>query len=438
MEMLMQHIWQHKIWDGAPRLRTVDGRVVEVVDQGLLNGGPGPDFFNAKIRLDDKVWAGNVEVHVRASDWHAHSHDGDTAYDNVVLHVVSEDDCRIRIGERELPQAVLPISAEVIARYEDMCRPRAADVYPCRERLADIPKLCIDDWITALGYERLQSKADSVLEILERNHGDWLETAYQFLARALGFGANGEAMERTARSVPLRILFKHSGTPLSALSLLLGQAGLLPSADDAADDMAERMTRDYEFLKAKFALTPPADIRWRTGGIRPANAPSRRIATLAAMVGDGFDIAGSIWNAPTASSAADILCQATPMHPYFGTHHRVSARSARPVGTSLSAKAAEVLIINFVAPLIYARGYIADDGETMNRAVEMLQSLPPEDTSEVRAFAAMGLPCDDAFVTQAIHRLKTAYCDTRKCIYCRWGHRLLSRQSPAGAAAPQP
>lgn len=210
MEMLMQHIWQHKMWSGAPGLHTVDGREIEVIDQGMLNTGPGPDFFNAKIRIGRAVWAGNVEVHVRASDWHAHGHDSDAAYRNVVLHVVSEDDCRISIDGRELPQALLPLAPEVIERYESITRPRVGDAYPCRDRLPEIPRLWIDDWMTALGYERLQTKADAALDLLDRNHGDWLETAYQFLARGLGFGANGEAMERTARSVPLRILFKHA------------------------------------------------------------------------------------------------------------------------------------------------------------------------------------------------------------------------------------
>ncbi len=427
MEMLMQHIWQHKMWSGAPGLHTVDGREIEVIDQGMLNTGPGPDFFNAKIRIGHAVWAGNVEVHVRASDWHAHGHDSDAAYRNVVLHVVSEDDCRISIDGRELPQALLPLAPEVIERYESITRPRVGDAYPCRDRLPEIPRLWIDDWMTALGYERLQTKADAALDLLDRNHGDWLETAYQFLARGLGFGANGEAMERTARSVPLRILFKHAADPLSAPALLLGQAGLLPSPEDAADEVTLRLISDYNFLSAKFELSRPTDIRWRTGGIRPANAPCRRLATLAAMVDNGFTTATAAWNATSADEAIAVLRNAPPMHTYFTSHHRPAVLSARPVSASLSINAANILIINVIAPLIYARGYLADDTAAMERAVYMLQGLPPEDTAEVRTFAAMGLECHDAFATQALHRLHTAYCDTRKCIYCRWGHRLLAK-----------
>ncbi len=428
MEMLMQHIWQHKMWSGAPKLRTVDGRAVEVIDQGVLNTGPGPDFFNAKVRIGTAVWAGNVEVHVRASDWHAHRHDGDAAYRNVVLHVVYEDDCRISVDGRELPQALLPVSPQMIERYDGLTRPRAGDAYPCRSRLAEIPRLWIDDWVASLGYGRLQAKADAALDLLDRNNGDWLETAYQFLARGLGFGANGEAMERTARSVPLRILFKHAAEPLSALSLLLGRGGLLPAPEDAGDDaVALRLAGDYKFLSTKFGLSRPADIRWRTGGIRPANAPCRRLATLAAMVGNGFATATSAWNAASAGEAVAVLRQAPPMHPYFATHHRPGARSARPVGDTISEGAANILVINVVAPLVYARGYLGGDGEAMGRAVDMLQGLPPEDTAEVRTFAAMGVQCRDAFETQAIHRLRTAYCDARKCIYCRWGHRLLAK-----------
>ncbi len=282
--------------------------------------------------------------------------------------------------------------------------------------------------MTSLGYDRLQTKADAALDLLDRNHGDWLETAYQFLARGLGFGANGEAMERTARSVPLRILFKHAADPLSAPALLLGQAGMLPVSEDAADDaVALRLISDYSFLSAKFGLTRPTDIQWRTGGIRPANAPCRRLATLAAMVGNGFATATDAWNAASADEAVAALRNAPPMHPYFTSHHRPAALSARPVSASLSIGAANTLVINVVAPLIYARGYAADDTAAMERAVYMLQGLPPENTAEVRTFASMGLECHDAFATQALHRLRTAYCDTRKCIYCRWGHRLLAK-----------
>lgn len=427
MEMLMQHIWQHKMWSGAPELRTVDGREIEVIDQGMLNTGPGPDFFNAKIRIGDAVWVGNVEVHVRASDWHAHGHNNDPAYRNVVLHVVGDDDCRINIDGREVPQVLLPLAQEVIERYEDFTRPHVGDAYPCHDRLAEIPSLWIDDWMTSLGYDRLQTKADAALDLLDRNHGDWLETAYQFLARGLGFGANGEAMERTARSVPLRILFKHAADPMSAPALLLGQAGMLPTPENAADDaVVLRLISDYAFLSAKFGLSRPTDIQWRTGGIRPANAPCRRLATLAAMVSNGFTTATAAWNATSADEAVAVLRNAPPMHTYFTTHHRPAAMSARPVSASLSIGAANILVINVVAPLIYARGYLADDTSAMERAVYMLQGLPPEDTAEVRTFASMGLECHDAFATQALHRLRTAYCDTRKCIYCRWGHRLLA------------
>ena len=208
----MHYVWKHRLWGSNP-LSTNDGRPIRVIDTGLPNTDAGPDFFNAKVEIGGKVWVGNVEIHVRASDWKRHGHDHDKAYDNVILHVVDKDDAPVyRTNGERIPQMVMPCSPQFYERYEHLVN--SISEIPCSAQIKDIPGLVITEWVEALAFERLHSKVGRLRDLLTAYNGSWEDVCYVTLSRNLGFGINNDALERLARCTPLRLLHKHSDSLL--------------------------------------------------------------------------------------------------------------------------------------------------------------------------------------------------------------------------------
>lgn len=304
MEGLLQYIWQHRLWLSEDMV-TNDGRRVRVIDPGLLNTDAGPDFFNAKVEIDGHLWVGNVEIHVRASDWKRHHHDEDPAYDSVILHVVEKDDAPVyRINGELIPQVELRVSPRFNECYNRLVN--ATVELPCAARIKEVPQLTITEWIEALAFERLHGKVDRVRELYDRFNGSWEDICYVMLARTLGFGINNDAFERMARVTPLRLLHKHSDSILQVEALLFGQAGLLNGAHDS-ETYYQQLTREYAFLANKFSLRPIEGSAWRLFRSRPQNFPYRRIALLAQFVHGGFNLMNDILNATDTNALRQLF-----------------------------------------------------------------------------------------------------------------------------------
>lgn len=428
----MQYVWQHGLWIPGD-LRTVDGRRVRVIDRGLLNTDAGPDFFNAKVEIDGRLWAGNVEIHVRASDWHRHGHDSDPAYSSVILHVVASDDARIaRPGAKgggEIPQIVMDCAPDFHARYKEMVF--GPGPLACAAELPSVPAIYVSDWITSLAMARLQRKASRVRALVEENfQGNWRAAVYVTLARALGFGVNSDAFERLARLVPLKSLMKHSDSLETVEGILFGQAGLIPEPGvlgepDSLDELyAAALRREYAFMTLKFGIAPPAaPLGWKMARMRPPNFPHRRIAALAAMVVPSFELGYRIMDITTRDEAAGLF--EMPLRGYW-SHHYSFGTPASGSPAAFGASAIDTLIINVVAPVQYAYGEMYGREDMMARAVELLDSMKPEANSIVRLFGESGIGCRSALESQALIELRREYCEPRKCLYCRLGHRFLS------------
>lgn len=420
MEALLQYIWQHKLWLSEDMV-TNDGRRVRVIDPGLLNTDSGPDFFNAKVEIDGHTWVGNVEIHVRASDWRRHHHDTDPAYDSVVLHVVEKDDAPVYRSNGELiPQVALQISHRFNESYDRLVN--ATVELPCAARLNEVPRLTVTEWIEALAFERLHSKVDRVRDLYDRYHGSWEDICYVTLARTLGFGINNDAFERLARATPLRLLHKHSDSILQVEALLFGQAGLLNGAYDD-DAYYRQLTREYAFLANKFSLHPIEGTAWRLFRSRPQNFPFRRIALLAQFVHDGFNLMNDIVEASDTKALRKLFD--IELSGYWTTHYSFGKPSPS-AGRALTGSSVDIVLINTVAPLYYARGEMTDDYSMTDRAIALLEDIRPERNSIVAMFQNAGIKCDDALTSQALIQLRRNYCEARKCIYCRLGHRLLA------------
>lgn len=422
----MQYVWQNRLWSPAG-MKTVDGRRVTVLDPGLLNTDAGPDFFNAKIEIDGRLWAGNVEIHVRASDWHRHGHDSDPAYDSVVLHVVDRDDARIlRPGGGEIPQLVMKCSPDFHQKYSDMVD-RPLTSLACADEIGGLPLLYLHDWIDSLALSRLIRKADRVLELVRRFEGHWDSAIYVVLARALGFGVNGDAFERLALSLPLRALLKHRDSLVCVEGLLFGQSGLMDELE--GDDIpahVRRMKEEYAFMAKKFNLVRPTSLGWKMSRMRPQNFPHRRIATLAALVASGFRIGYEIIDARDERQARELFN--VPLTGFWAGRYNFTSEGA-PTTRALSHASVGILIINVVVPVIYAYAEQTGDDAMRERAIALLQNLKPERNSITGLFAAAGVGCGNAFCSQALVELRTNYCNQRKCLYCRIGHRFLAAKA---------
>lgn len=422
MEKLMQYVWKHRLWRSEDMV-TNTGKKVRVVDPGLLNTDAGPDFFNAKIEIDGHMWVGNVEMHYRATDWKRHHHDSDKAYDSVILHVVAKDDAPVRRTNGELiPQLVLEVSPQFNADYASLVG--AAIEVPCATKIKQVPHLTIVEWVEGLAFERLHGKVERIHQLLDSFNGSWEDVCYVTLARNFGFGINNDAFERLARRTPLRLLGKHSDSVLQIEALLFGQAGMLDAQKPGMDSYYNQLCTEYAFLSNKFQLTPMEKESWKLFRIRPQNFPYRRIAMLAQFIEGGFRMMNRILEAEGEKEMRALF--EVELSGYWTKHYTFGKPNERATST-LSRSSTDIILINTVAPLLYAYGELTGNYEMTDKAIKLLEDLRAESNSIVSHFVAYGIDCPDALTSQALVQLKREYCDARKCIYCKIGHHLLSK-----------
>ena len=418
----MQYVWKHRLWRSEDMV-TNTGKKVRVVDPGLLNTDAGPDFFNAKIEIDGHMWVGNVEMHYRATDWKRHRHDSDKAYDSVILHVVAKDDAPVRRTNGELiPQLVLEVSPQFNADYASLVG--ATIEVPCATKIKQVPHLTIVEWVEGLAFERLHGKVERIHQLLDSFNGSWEDVCYVTLARNFGFGINNDAFERLARRTPLRLLGKHSDSVLQIEALLFGQAGMLDAQKPGMDSYYNQLCTEYAFLSNKFQLTPMEKESWKLFRIRPQNFPYRRIAMLAQFIEGGFRMMNRILEAEGEKEMRALF--KVELSGYWIKHYTFGKPNERATAT-LSRSSIDIILINTVAPLLYAYGELTGNYEMTDKAIKLLEDLRAESNSIVSHFVAYGIDCPDALTSQALVQLKREYCDARKCIYCKIGHHLLSK-----------
>lgn len=413
----MYLVWQQRMLN---HLTTTDGLPIDVLHPGLRNLDAGPDFFNAKLRVEDVVLAGNVEMHVRASDWHRHHHDTDPAYDSVILHVVMEADEQICLRNGEvLRTVVMTIPDKVMTRYRQLMSGRAMPLLPgqvpsysnisCTSQLSNVPKLVLHDWLTALCTQRMIGKMQRVTDIVEGQMQALNEAFYVILTRSLGTGVNSDAMERLARSLPLRCLMHHKDNLMQLKALLLGQSGLLMSQDAAskpADDQQEwrLMQREYAFLRQKFQLTPLPSMVWKLGRIRPAAHPEERLKALALLLYTHRDLQSEVLDAKMLVQMEKVL-------------------SVKGLGK----QTVRSLIINAVVPMLLSYARWNGNEEHSEQALGLLEELPAEENRYIAQWRDAGIEARSAMDSQALLQLTLNYCQPHKCLRCRIGCWLLKQ-----------
>lgn len=439
MEKLLQYCWKHRILPEG-ELRTADGESIEIVDTGLLNTDAGPDFFNARLRIGGRLWAGNVEIHIRRNDWYAHGHDRDAAYDNVILHVVdaqsngpADADSAIRTREgRILPEVKISVPEEIRANYRELL---SEDSYPpCYKIIPNVTPLSMHSWMAALQTERLKQKTEAIAERVSMLKGDWEHAYFITLARSYGFGSNSDALEQWARNMPMTSVAHHRDNLFQIESIFFGQAGMLNIAavrerlqlETAADEYFQRMQSEYEYLKHKFQMTDKYAPQWKYMRMRPQNFPTIRIAQLARLYYERRTSLSQLIECDTIDKLRKMFhCGVSD---YWQTHYTFGHES-QPSAKQLSAASISLLMINCAIPMIFAYGRQTGSEALCNRALDLLESLPPENNTITRMWQQVGLESRSAGDTQALIQLKKQYCDRKDCLQCRIGYEYMKLKS---------
>lgn len=303
MEHLLQFVWKHKLFPLTP-LHTTQGQTVEVIDPGLPNPDAGPDFFNAKIKIDGILWVGNVEIHVHASDWKRHHHHQDRAYDSVILHVASDIDAEtFRTDGTPIPQMELHYPPYLLDNYRELIE---TSHYPaCYRLIPRLPKLLLHSWLSSLQTERFEQKTQRIQAQLTQSKGDWEQAFFLTLARNFGFGTNSDAFEQWAQTIPLQAVNKHRDNLFQIEAIFFGQAGLLQELP--SDDYSAQLTKEYAYLAHKFELQPSEHLRWKMLRMRPGNFPHVRIAQLANLYHRSQGMLSQLLLASTVKELRDLL-----------------------------------------------------------------------------------------------------------------------------------
>lgn len=420
MEQLLHYVWKHKIFPLTP-LQTTSGQPVEVIDPGLPNMNAGPDFFNAKLKIDDTLWVGNVEIHTQASDWFRHGHDRDKAYENVILHIVGEADCEVYHADGEVvPQILLHCPESISRRYDEL---KQAEIYPpCYSILSTLPKLTVHSWLSALQVERFDQKARTIAERLERCNHHWEDAFFITLARNFGFGLNGDAFEAWANHLPFRAIDKHRDNLFQVEAFFLGQAGLLE--ETFGDDVYyQKLQKEFQYLQHKFELPAPMPSnQWRFLRLRPGNFPHVRLAQLANLYHREQSLFSRVMAAETVEDVKKILVTKTSAYweEHF-TFQKTSPRQEKRLGEN----ALNLILINTVIPFLYAYGLHKADESLCERATRFLESLKAENNHVTRLWSGAGLPVFTASDSQALLQLQKEYCDKKDCLRCRFGYEYL-------------
>jgi hypothetical protein len=418
-ERLLQFIWQSQYFN-KNELATSKGEVIQIIFPGQYNTNQGPDFSEAKIKIGSETWVGNVELHLKTSDWKKHNHHKDEHYNNVILHVVWENDVD---DEHSVPALQLKdrVSKILLDRYGDLMN--AAGFIPCEKSIHTIRDIIWKSWKERLLAERLIRKSGNVEFYLEESNYHWEETFWWLLARNFGIKVNADAFEELAKSIPLTILAKHKSQIHQLEALLLGQAGLLSDPDSYRDEeeYPKMLQKEYQFYKNKYALkqinSPVFFLR-----MRPGNFPTIRLAQLAMLIHESAHLFSKIKEATSVTEVKkwfDVTA-----NDYWHYHYRLDETSAfrkKKLGDAMI----DNIIINTIVPMLFAYGSYHDEEKYKQKALRWLEETPAENNSIIKEFQRLKIENKTAFDSQALIELKNEYCNKKRCLDCAVGNALL-------------
>jgi len=418
-EKLLQFIWQFQYFN-KQHLTIADGDDLSVIYPGRLNLNQGPDFSEAKIKIGNTTWIGNIELHVMASDWNAHNHTEDNNYSNIILHVVWINDVQL-FNKNEKPIPTLELQQLVpkimLQHYQQLMQSRS--FVACEDHLPLLSEMGWLAWKERLVAERLERKAKHVLELLEEANHHWEEVFWWLLAKNFGMKVNADAFEQMAKSISLNILAKHKYQLNQLEALLFGQSLLLNI--DFKEDYPKLLQREYKFLSAKHKLKQinraPDFLR-----MRPANFPTIRLAQLAALIFKSTHLFSRILETETIKQLRELLdVSANDYWHYHYSFDETTNYKEKKVGETMISN----IIINTIVPVLFAYGMYHKNQQAKDKAVYYLSNLAAEINNITRQWQTKNITNKNAFDSQALIELKNNYCNEKHCLSCTVGNKLL-------------
>jgi len=417
-EEFLNYIWENKLFDKT-NFKTSDNETIEVIHQGFRNSDAGPDFFNAKIKIDEQIWVGNVEIHINSSDWERHNHQNDKSYNNVILHITHKIDkiCSRQNGEK-LTAAILNFDNKYFENYTNLISSKKW--IACEDKIKTIDNFIIQNWLNRLFVSRLEKKSDIILSLLEQNQNSWEETFYQHLAKNFGLSSNVLPFEMLTKSLPLKYLAKQKDNLLQIEAMLFGQAGMLE--DEMEDEYYNKLKKEYKFLSAKYDLKPLEKHVWKFLRLRPANFPTIRIAQFAMLIYKSNKLFSKIIETNDIENIKDLFRVSTSE--YWQTHYNfgtVSEFKPKHIGETTI----ENIIINTVVQFVFVYGKAKDNNNLINKSIEFAEKIKPEINSITKSWKETGINSKSAFESQALIHLKNEYCNYQRCTQCQIGNKLI-------------
>ena len=418
-EYFLQYIWNFQKFN-SNELSLTNGSVLSVFVPGYQNSDSGPDFKEAKIKIDDLTWSGSVEVHFKSSDWYKHNHQEDQAYENVILHVVWKHDQEVMINGNPIP--TLELKSYVLENVELAYKHyiNQPTTIRCSDQIGEIADLQIISMIDKALSDRLKVKSKAILEMLDHNNGDWEETAYQLLLKNFGFKINQEVFQTLSKSLPYSVIKKYKNKPLAVEALLFGMSGFL---EPDIDEYSNSLISEFDYLKSKHHLIPIIKKHhWNRSRMRPANFPTVRLAQLSSLLTHKSQLFAQLIELSDHKNAISFFQNS--LSAYWEGHYDFGKPTKKP--HSIGASAIENLIINTVVPLLAAYGKYIDEVRYLDQAQAILEKIKPEKNHIIDKWKDAGVKCSNSYESQALIHQYNHWCKEKKCLQCNIGISILS------------
>lgn len=419
-EALLHTIWKYKLLSKNVFTGT-KGETIEVVAVGEHNQDSGPDFFSAKILVNNLLLVGNLEIHVKTSDWLKHNHQADRAYDNLVLHVVYEHDMDLSQNQKfNVPVIELKpfISPALINQYALLESSKQA--VPCGKSITSVPNIILSSWYDRLAVSRMEKKTEQVNAIFNSCQQNYEETLYILLCRNFGFKINSEPFEHLAKSLPYSTLKKYGNQPLQLEAVLFGTAGLLDELFE--DEYPKLLQNEFEFHKHKQPIVTLKKEQWKFSKTRPVNFPTIRISQLAALLCKSQSLYHVIETKPSIEELITFF--EVEASEYWQTHFKFDTESEKST-KALGETAIQILIINTVVVFLFFMAEHQAKPDYIDYALDLLTKLPSENNTKTKEFSTLGLKTTSALETQAQIELLDNFCSAKACLHCHIGQALL-------------
>lgn len=423
-EDLVSYLWLNQLFN-APLL-TEEDETVTVQHPGIRNQDAGPDFSDARLKIGSTIWAGNVELHVYASDWYKHKHNTDAAYDNVILHVVVHNDASVfRPNGEKIPTITIrnKFNKSIEQRYRQFMESR--QWIACEGQVNKLKPIIIHNWLERMAIDRLETRTNLVHTYLDETNYDWEQAYFQLLCRSFGFKTNSEPFEMLGKQVPLKLIQRSSISLRQTEAILFGQAGFLEK--EIYSRYHEKLRLAYQGIKAKHSLTPLPEHIWKFMRLRPSNFPTVRLAQMAALLHQSPHLLRPVLE---ASSLEDIKAiYRVKASDYWITHYHFEKPQTKSVAPKkLGDTAIQLILINSVIPFLFVYGKFYNKSVYQDKAIDWLMQLPAEKNNITKKFIHRNFPCNHAMHSQALLHLHENYCRNKKCLECHIGQHLLSKE----------